>query len=259
MNKEQILSKLKSNPEYIEELDNVDEEFNLFIVKNNGNNIKYIKNPSKEVQKQAVSNTPLCIKYIEDVDMEVGIMCVKSLWNSLELIKKPSKEIIEEAIRTKGWAIQYVKNPSEQLQLLAVMKDYDAIKYIENPSEKVQLAAIENYYVAIRFIKNPSTKAKVRAIKLNGEAINYISNYDLDDIRSFIYENINVVKYIYGSIDADLVVEVLQEKIKDENIERKYIIDFLELEILEMDKINFVREYGSKMAKKLLVDYKLSI
>ena len=151
------------------------------------------------------------------------------------------------------------KNPSEELQILAVSKDYDAIKYIENPSENVQLAAIENYYAAIKFIKNPSLKAKIKAIILNGEAINYISNYDLDDIKIFIHENINVVKYIYESIDVELVIEVVKEKIKDENIEKKYIEDFLELEILEMDKINFVREYGSKNAKKLLVDYKLSM
>ena len=43
-----------------------------------------------------------------------------------------------------------------------------------------------------------------------------------------------------------------------EYIDEKYIKDFLELEILEMDKINFIREYGSKKAKVLLVDYKLS-
>lgn len=133
------------------------------------------------------------------------------------------------------------------------------LKYIENPSEEIQLKAIENYYVAIRFIKNPSLKAKIKAIELNGEAINYISNYDLDEIKKFIYENINVVKYIYESIDVELVIDVLQEKIKEEDISKKYIEDFLELEVLEMDKINFVREYGSKNAKKLLVDYKLSI
>ena len=251
--------KLKSNPEYIQELVDVDEELEIFIVKNNGNNIRYINNPSKEIQRQAIKNTPLSVKYIRNVDKEIGIICVKSLWNSLELINNPNEEIIEEAIKTKGWAIQFVKEPSEELQMLAVSKDYDSIKYIENPSENIQLAAIENYYVAIRFIKNPSLKAKVKAVTSNGEAINYISNYDLDDIKVFIHENINVVKYIYESIDVDIVVEILKEKIKAENIEKKYIEDFLELEILEMDKINFIREYGSKNAKKLLVDYKLSM
>lgn len=259
MDREQLLLKLENNPEYINEINEVDEKLRLFIVKNNGNNIKYIKNPSREVQKQAITNTPLCVKYIENVDEEVGIICVKSLWNSLELINNPSEKIVKEAIKTKGWAIQFVENPNEELQLLAVNKDYDAVKYIENPSEKIQLAAIENYYAAIRFIKNPTLKAKIKAISLNGEAINYISNYDLDDVRMFMYENINVVKYIYESIDIELVVEVLKEKIKDDNIERKYIENFLELEVLEMDKINFVRDYGSKNAKKILVDYELSI
>jgi len=259
MDREEILLNLKSNPEYIQELVDVDEELEIFIVKNNGNNIRYINNPSKEIQRQAIKNTPLSVKYIRNVDKEIGIICVKSLWNSLELINNPNEEIIEEAIKTKGWAIQFVKEPSEELQMLAVSKDYDSIKYIENPSENIQLAAIENYYVAIRFIKNPSLKAKVKAVTSNGEAINYISNYDLDDIKVFIHENINVVKYIYESIDVDIVVEILKEKIKAENIEKKYIEDFLELEILEMDKINFIREYGSKNAKKLLVDYKLSM
>lgn len=259
MDREEILLKLKNNPKYIQELVDVDEELEMFIVKNSGNNIRYINNPSKEVQRQAIKNTPLSVKHIRNLDKEIGIMCVKSLWNSLELINNPDEDIIEEAIKTKGWAIQFVKEPSEKLQLLAVSKDYDSIKYIENPSENVQLKSIENYYVAIRFIKNPSLKAKVKAVISNGEAINYMSNYDLDDIKVFIHENINVVKYIYESIDVDIVIDILKEKIKDENIEKKYIEDFLELEILEMDKINFVREYGSKNAKKLLVDYKLSM
>lgn len=49
MEKENILLKLKSNLLYIKELSEVDEELKLFIVKDNGNNIKYIKNLSKEV------------------------------------------------------------------------------------------------------------------------------------------------------------------------------------------------------------------
>src|SRR5471030_15166 len=259
MDREDIFLKLKTNPKYIQKIEEGDEELEIFIVKNNGNNIKYIKNPSKEVQKQAIKNTPLSVKHIKNVDEEIGMICVKNLWNSLELINNPSEKIIQEAIKTKGWAIQFVKNPIEELQLLAVSKDYDSIKYIETPSENVQLAAIENYYAAIKFIKNPSLKSKIKAVISNGEAINYIFNYDLDDIKIFIHENIKVVKYIYESIDVELVVEVLKEKIKDDNIEKKYIEDFLDIEILEMDKINFVREYGSKNAKMLLVDYKLSM
>ena len=186
-------------------------------------------------------------------------MCVKSAWNSLEYIKIKTPKVIEAAVRTKGWAIQFIEKPSEELQIIAVSRDYDAIKYIKDPSEKVQLKAIQTYYAAIKFINKPTLKAKIEAIKSNGEAINYMNNYDLDEIKLCIEANINVVKYIYESIDVDLVVEVLVNMVKKEDISREYIRDFLELEILEMDKINFIREYGSKNAKKFLVDYKLSI
>ena len=181
-------------------------------------------------------------------------MCIRDRYISVK-----THRVIEEAVRTKGWAIQFVDNPSEDLQMIAVSRDYDAIKYIKDPSENVQLEAIKTYYAAIKFINKPTVKAKIEAVKINGEAINYINNYDFDEIKLFIEANINVVKYIYDSIEIDLVIEVLVNLVKKDNISRRYIRDFLELEILEMDKINFIREYGSKNAKKFLVDYKLSI
>ena len=145
------------------------------------------------------------------------------------------------------------------MKLLAVKKDYDAIKYIKETSEEVSLEAIENYWGAIRYINNPSLNVKGAAVIENEEAINYIESYDLDELKILIGENINVVKYVYDTIDVDLVIDVLREKIKNENIESEYMKNFFKLEILEMDKINFIREHGSKNAKMLLVDYKLSM
>ena len=162
-----------------------------------------------------------------------------------------------EAVNAKGWAIQFIENPTEEIMLKAVSKDYDSIKYIKNPSEEVQLESINKYWAAIKFIDNPSLEARRAAVIGNEEAINYI-NFDLDELKVLISDNIKVVKYVYDSIDADFVVNVAIEKVKEELINEKYIKDFLELEILEMDKVNFIREYGSKKAKVLLVDYKLS-
>ena len=76
-------------------------------------------------------------------------------------------------------------------------------------------------------------------------------------MKLFIKDNINVVKYIYESIDPELVVEVLIEKLNEGDMTREYMMDFLDLEILEMDKISFIKEYGDKETKKLLVDCKL--
>ena len=96
------------------------------------------------------------------------------------------------------------------------------------------------------------------AIKSNEEAINFIVNYDLDDLEVFIGDNINVVKYLCGSIEPETVVKVLIKKLEDDDFTEKYIKDFLNLEVLEMDKIKFIWECGNKRAKKILVDYTLS-
>lgn len=221
--------------------------------------LKFISNPSKEVQKEAIINNPLAIEFIEDLDEELGVLAVRSLWNSLKIIKNPTERVIKEAIKTKGWAIQFVENPTEEMKILAVKKDYDAIKYIKEISEAVSLEAINTYWGAIRYIDNASLNVKIAAITKNEEAINYISNYDLDELKILIGENINVVKYVYDSIEPELVVEVLIEKLKNEDIDSEYMNNFFKLEILEMDKINFIREYGNKKAKMLLVDYKLSM
>ncbi|MGL4772691.1 MAG: DUF4116 domain-containing protein [Clostridium sp.] len=258
METKNILNKLRENPFGIGDIENPTEEMMKVAVKSNGLAIRYINGEVAEgIKRAAILSNPLCIEYIEGLSEDLGILAVKNLWNSLKLIKNPSRKVIEEAVKTKGWALQFVSNPWEELCIEAVKKDYDAIKYIENPTEGVQIEAIKSYWGAIKFIKNPTLKAKVEAIKSDEESINYIANYDLDELKLFIMGNLKVVKYIYESIDVELVVEVLMEKIAQEDIDGNYIKEFLSLEILEMDKINFIKEYGSKKAKRELVKYKL--
>lgn len=111
---------------------------------------------------------------------------------------------------------------------------------------------------AIKFIDDPTLEIKRLAIKSNEESINFISNYDLDDLEIFIADNIKVVKYLCGSIEPETVVKVLIKKLDDDDFTEEYIKDFLNLEVLEMDKIKFIWECGNKRARKILVDYMLS-
>jgi len=119
--------------------------------------------------------------------------------------------------------------------------------------------AVKKYWGAIKFIEKPCFLAKREAIRQNTEAIMYLNEYDEDQLKVFLKDNINILKYLYETVDIDLVVELLKEKVAEEHIEHGYVKDYLELEILEMDKLNFIREFGSKEAKKALIDYKLSI
>ncbi len=95
--------------------------------------IKYIDNPSENVQRYVVGNDPKSIKYI----------------------KKPLKQIQLIAVKKDGTAIEFIDNPSEPVQLAAVEESGNAIKYIKKPSERVQLAAVKENPSSIKFIENP--------------------------------------------------------------------------------------------------------
>ncbi len=253
------IKKLYNDPLYIRNIENSTKDEQIEAVKRNGMVIRFINNPLDDVKREAILNNPLCIEYIEDLSEELAILAVQLLWNSIKYVKNLTDNIMREAVKSKGWAIQFIDNPSEEIQLLAVEKDFDAIKYIKNPSEEVQIRAIEKYWGAIRFIDNPTLEARRCAIKIDEESINYIMNYDFDDLKIFIGDNINIVKYVYDSIDIDTILEIIKEKICKDDIDTKYMRDFLELEVLEMDKVDFVKNYGSKNAKMILIDYKLGL
>ena len=61
------------------------------------------------------------------------------------------------------------------------------------------------------------------------------------------------------------IICILKEVVSDENVSEKYIRDLLNCSVIEVgsekidiDKINFIYKYGSKKAKKITVDEKLS-
>ena len=92
----------------------------LQAVKQNGDSIRYISNPSEKVQLEAVK---------QDGD-------------SILHIQNPSEKVQLEAVKENGYSIRYIQNPSEKEQLEAVKQYGDSIQYIQNPSEKVQLEII---------------------------------------------------------------------------------------------------------------------
>ena len=149
---------------------------------------------------------------------------------------------------------------------MAIRKNYDSIKYIENPSEKVQLEAIKENYDALRYIKNPSYSIELEAIKENESAINFIQDLDEEKMIAFLKKNILVVKYLYKKISIEKIEEALKEVISKEDVEEKYIRDFLNCGVIDrnsdairLDKIMFIYKYGSKKAKKIALDEKLKM
>ncbi|MGM9536537.1 MAG: hypothetical protein ACI3VR_14830, partial [Intestinibacter sp.] len=104
------------------------------------------------------------------------------------------------------------------------------------------------------------------AVKINESAVKFIDDLNKEKIVDFLKENILVIKYVYKEIGIDEIEEVLKEVISKEDVEEKYIRDFLNCGIIDrnsdaipIDKIMFIYKYGSKKAKKIAVDEKLKM
>jgi len=75
-----------------------------------------------------------------------------------------------------------------------------------------------------------------------------------------------VINYVMNEISKDELEQVLKASLANEDVEEKYVRDFLNCsyihqnsDLMPMDKIMFIYKYGSKKAKKIAVDEKLKM
>ena len=210
---------------------------------------------SDEIKEQIRKN-PAFLKELEDPSEELMLYAVSSAWNNLKYFKEPTGNVRMTALKSKGWAIQFIDDPTKEEKLMAVSKDADALQYFSEADCEVQLTAVKNSWRAIRYMEDPCYDARILAIEKNEQAINYISGYSAEELKEYLKLNLNIVKYIYDSIELEELTGVLAGVFAGDPDE-KYIRDFMELEVIDMDKIPFIDETGSKAARKRLADYVL--
>lgn len=211
-----------------------------------------------ELQWDKLKSNVWTIDHIENPTEEMCLFAVSRAWNTLKYIKSPTYEVIRKAIDTKGWAIQYVENPLEELQIMAVEKDWDSIQYIKTPTVNVKSMAVRTDWRAIQFVDNPPFDVIREAVRQNEEAIRYIDVKNDDELVMLIEDNVRVIKYVGHLVSQDRVEEVLRRKLGEEDVDSRFVVDFIECDALKLDKVRFIKNHGSRKAKTVLVDYKLN-
>jgi hypothetical protein len=134
------------------------ETYNIKMISGEPSTIKYIKNPSEQLQISAVRNNG----------------------HLIEFIKNPSEEVQLASVKNNGYSIEYIENPSEEVQLSAVLRSPYSIEHIIEkgiiPSEQVQLAAVKENLNAFNIIKNkgivPSEQLQM-LVKIKSKNFNY--------------------------------------------------------------------------------------
>ena len=96
----------------------------FYLIKIDGWMIQYVKNPTEEMQLEAVKH-----------------------------INNPTEKVKLEAVKKDGWIIKYIDNQTEEIKLVAVKQNGRSIKYIKDPTEEMKLEAVKNW-------KNNNNKTK---------------------------------------------------------------------------------------------------
>ena len=84
----------------------------LRILKIDGQVIRFIKNPTLEMQLEAVKQNGWAIEFIKRPILKVQLAAVKEDGRAIQFIKKPTIEMQLTAVKQNGLAIQFIENPS---------------------------------------------------------------------------------------------------------------------------------------------------
>lgn len=112
------------------------EDVQLVGIKQNGNAIQYIDNPSEQLQLAAVKQNGEIINDIKNPSEQVKLEAVKQTWTAIASIKNPSEQLQLEAVKQSGFAVAKIDNPTEKVQLEAVKESKFAISYIKNRTDR---------------------------------------------------------------------------------------------------------------------------
>jgi IMP cyclohydrolase len=149
--------------ELFTEYTQLDENFLMRMVKNNGYALQFIKDEMKthEIMLEAVKNSGDALQFIKDEmkTHEIMLEAVKKNGYSLQYIKDEMKthEIMLEAVKKNGYSLQYIKNEmkTHEIMLEAVKKNGYSLQYIkdEMKTHEIMLEAVKNDGDALQYIK----------------------------------------------------------------------------------------------------------
>jgi len=103
--------------------------------------IRFVLNPSEELQMAVVEDDPDYLAYIHNPTEDVQLEAIESYIYAFQYIKNPTERIQAALMKIEPTMIGMIDNPTEKVQMIAVNKDPELIKWIKNPTDKVKAIA----------------------------------------------------------------------------------------------------------------------
>jgi DNA-dependent RNA polymerase auxiliary subunit epsilon len=145
---------------YIRAHPDADDVTRRVLISYNPNTIEYMANPSPELQMLAVKENYKLIKYVENPSFDLQQEVVSANPFNIQYITNPSDQIKEYAFQKSDGVFPYIKNPPLKMQQQAVEENPYHIMYIDNPSPEMQLSAVQRLPGVYEHIKNPTPEVQ---------------------------------------------------------------------------------------------------
>lgn len=204
------LAAISEDGDVIRYIKNPSEQVQLAAVKKHGSFIRQIANPSEKIQLAAVSTDPGSLEYIRNPSENVKMIAVGRNPMAIKYIDNPSEEIQLVAVKKHPRSISEISFPSEKVQMAAVQGDYKAFRYIEDPSEAVQLLVIETAPELIRYVHEPSEAVQMLAISIEPNTLAHIKNPTERVQMKAVTENQEAIQYIdnpYEKVQLEAIAD----------------------------------------------------
>lgn len=188
----------------------LDHDIQSIIVKQNGNNIRYLKNVPEKVKIEAVKSAGFAIRWIEDPSFEVQKASIYENYYALDLIKTPYKAIQEKALLMSmldGSEMDIIKLISDQTVLFKYIKK-DAMLLLDLKSKQINLELLTIGFSQLTQENRDELILNILRDKtINSEILLYIYDFCNDSIKNKIKKHKN-----YKTI-----AQMILNKIKDQD------------------------------------------
>lgn len=167
------LSKLNADPKILAKISSQKNFADILLssIKNNWENIKYVKDPSFEMILSAVKQSPRAYDFVKQ-DPVTTERLLKHDWQVIGYAKEQTEQLCKMAINIDPKVLGVIKDEAQTLDvcLYAIKKDPTSLKHIAHQSETLCMEAVSKDWKALKFALYRSPEVCLSAITQSKDA-----------------------------------------------------------------------------------------
>lgn len=145
----------------------------LEIATRDGGILKYVKEPSAELQMACVATTPSMLSIVKQTK-ELCLCAVSHNGKGIRFAKRQGNDVCRAALMADPYAIKYIRKPQKWMYRMALDEDWHCLSVIGTPSEEICLYALEKSWEALQYMHPQTDKVIRKALSIDRRAMAFV-------------------------------------------------------------------------------------